>query len=284
MLPRIIRDSRLAAQRARYYLTRNLDEVTAIIVNYRTPDLTKGAVRSCLGEPEIAEVIVIDNDSGDDSADILTEEFRGQKVRVMESDANAGFGAANNKGIAKARTDYVFLLNSDAFVLEGAVGSLLSRLKSDDSVGLVGPEVVESDGRTQQPLNYGPFPTLKTIFTRNQSVSDPLSPDWISGVAMMGHRDFLLDLKGFDDEFFMYFEDVDLCRRIRAAGKKVVREPGAKIVHFGGQSLKSNFKRKKLFYAAQDRYLEITGASPFGRSMVKVSRWPVYMVRGLMGR
>ncbi len=261
-----------------------MEEVTAIVINYRTPDLTKGAVRSCLAEPEIAEVIVIDNASGDESADILTEEFRGNRVRVMENDKNIGFGGANNKGISKARTDFVFLLNSDAFVLEGAVGRLLARLTADDSIGLIGPEVVESDGKTPQPLNFGPFPTPRTIFTRNQHVADNGHPDWVSGVAMLARRDLLLELNGFDDEFFMYFEDVDLCRRIRNAGKQVAREVSAKIVHFGGQSLRSNFKRKKLYYAAQDRYLELTEAPPFSRGMVKASRWPVYFVRSLMGR
>lgn len=258
-----------------------MDEVTAIIINYKTPDLTMGAVRSCLGEPEIAEVIVIDNGSGDESADALTEQFRGTKARVMENDRNLGFGAANNKGISKAHTEFVFLLNSDAFVMEGAVGALLARLKADDSIGLVGPEVVLSDGKTPQPLNFGLFPTLRTIFTRSQRVDDPLNPDWISGVALMAKRDFLLEINGFDEQFFMYFEDVDLCRRVRDAGKRVVREPAAKVVHFGGQSLKSDFKRKRLYYAAQDRYLQITGASGFGRGLVRAARWPVYLVRGL---
>ncbi len=261
-----------------------MDEVTAIIINYKTPELTMGAVRSCLGEPDIAEVIVIDNGSGDESADTLTEQFRGTKARVMENDKNLGFGAANNKGISKAHTEFVFLLNSDAFVMEGAVGLLLARLKTDNSIGLIGPEVLLSDGKSPQPLNFGPFPTLRTIFTRSQRVDDPLCPDWISGVAFMGRRDFLLELNGFDDQFFMYFEDVDLCRRVRDAGKKVVREPAAKIVHFGGQSLNSDFRRKKLYYAAQDRYLEITRRPPFGRGLVKAARWPAYFVRGIFAK
>lgn len=255
--------------------------MTAIIVNYRTPELTKGAARSCLTEPDVQEVIVIDNGSGDDSADILTEEFRGQRVRVMENEDNVGFATANNKGMNRAKTDYVFLLNSDAFVLEGAVATLLQRLKDDPEIGIIGPEVVESDGKTVQAGNYGPFPNARSIFLRDQSVPNELEPDWISGVAMMGNREFLSSIDGFDDRFFMYFEDVDLCRRIRAQGKKVVREPNAKVVHFGGKSLSSDFRRKKMYYASQDRYLELADAPPAVRSMVKVARWPVYAVRSL---
>jgi GT2 family glycosyltransferase len=258
-----------------------LADVTVIIVNYRTPDLTKGAVRSCLSEPEVEEVIVIDNGSGDESADILTEEFRGKNVRVMENEDNVGFATANNKGVGRARTDYVLLLNSDAFVLEGAIGILLERIKADDSIGIIGPEILLSDGHSPQPLNYGPFPSLKTIFTRNQNVDNPLQPDWVSGVAMMLNRQFMLEIDGFDDRYFMYFEDVDLCRRVQEHGRKVVREPKAKIVHFGGKSLSSDFKRKKMYYASQDRYLELTGASSFGRNMVKVMRWPVYAIKSM---
>lgn len=258
-------------------------DVTAVIVNYRTPELTKGAARSCLTEPEVEEVIVIDNASGDDSADILTEEFRGSNVRVMENDDNVGFATANNKGIGRAHTDYVLLLNSDAFVLEGAVGTMLKRLKEDPQIGIIGPEVLLSDGHTVQPFNYGPFPNLHTIFTRDQTVIDPLNPDWISGVCMLFSRPFILEVDGFDDRYFMYYEDVDLCRRVRKAGRRIVREPAAKVVHFGGQSLKSDFKRKKMYYASQDRYLELTGVSPFGRRLVKVSRWPVYLWRTIFG-
>ncbi|HEY3779492.1 MAG TPA: glycosyltransferase family 2 protein [Fimbriimonadaceae bacterium] len=261
-----------------------MPEVTAIIVNYRTPELTKGATRSCLTEPEIEEVIVIDNGSGDDSADQLTEEFRGQRVRVMENDDNVGFATANNKGISRARTDYVFLLNSDAFVLEGAIGTMLARLKKDPQIGIIGPEVLESDGSTVQSGNFGPFPSLRTIFTRDQHVEDPNNPDWISGVCMMMNRTFAQDLQGFDDRYFMYFEDVDLCRRAREKGMKVVRDPAAKIVHFGGKSLKSDFKRKKMYYTSQDRYLELAGVAPFGRNLVKATRWPVYAVKSIFGR
>lgn len=256
-------------------------DVTAVIVNYKTPDLTKGAVRSCLTEPDVEEVIVIDNGSGDDSADILTEEFRGQRVRVMENDDNVGFATANNKGISRARTEYVFLLNSDAFAVPGAIGILLQRLKQDPQIGIIAPQILESDGHTPQARNFGPFPDLRTIFLRDQSVLDQFNPDWVSGVAMMARKQSMADVDGFDDRYFMYYEDVDLCRRMRQSGKKIVREPKAKVVHFGGQSRRSNFERKKLYYESQDRYLELTGISPFGRNLVRVARWPVYALRAL---
>jgi N-acetylglucosaminyl-diphospho-decaprenol L-rhamnosyltransferase len=261
-----------------------LAEVTPIIVNYRTADLTQGAVRSCLTEPEVEEVIVIDNGSDDESADVLSDAFRGQNVRVLENEDNVGFATANNKGIGKAKTEFVFLLNSDAFLVPGCLGPLVARMRADESVGIAAPLILESDGATPQPRNYGPFPTLNTILTRNQHVPDELNPDWVSGVAMLMRREFVTDLEGFDDRYFMYFEDVDLCRRVRASGKKIVREPEARVVHFGGKSLSSDFKRKKMYYASQDRYLELTDVAPFGRNLVKVTRWPVYVVKSIVGR
>jgi len=240
-------------------------------------------VRSCLSETDVSEVLVIDNASGDDSADILQKEFKGQRVRVMDNEKNEGFAGASNKGINRSRTDYVFLLNSDAFVLEGAIGILLQRMKDDASIGVIGPEVLLDDAKTPQPGNYGPFPSFKSIFLRDQTVANELEPDWISGVAMMVNRRLMLEIDGFNDEFFMYFEDVDLCRRIRENEKKVVREPKAKVVHFGGQSVQSDFRRKKMYYAGQDRYLEEAGASGLLRATVKVSRWPVYLAKSVLG-
>ena len=258
-----------------------MPDVTAVIVNYRTPELTKGAARSCLTEPDVSEVIIIDNASGDGSADVLSNEFKGQRVRVMDNEKNEGFASASNKGINRSRTEYVFLLNSDAFVLEGAIGTLLERMKADPEIGVIGPEVLLDDAKTPQPGNYGPFPSFKSIFMRDQTVENPLEPDWISGVAMMVNRRFMLEIDGFDNEFFMYFEDVDLCRRIWEHDKKVAREPKAKVVHFGGQSVKSDFRRKKMYYAGQDRYLEESGTSGIVRAMVKISRWPVYLLRSV---
>ena len=228
-------------------------------------------------------MIIIDNASGDDSADILQKEFKGQRVRVMDNEKNEGFASASNKGINRSRTDYVFLLNSDALVLEGAVGVLLERMKADPSIGVIGPQVLMDDTKTEQPGNYGPFPSFKSIFLRDQSVADPLEPDWISGVAMMVSRRFMLEIDGFDNNFFMYFEDVDLCRRVRENDKKVVREPKAKVVHFGGQSVSSDFRRKKMYYAGQDRYLEEAGVSGVLRAVVKIGRWPVYLAKSVLG-
>lgn len=255
--------------------------VAAIIVNYMTPELTIGAVRSCLEEPGVGEVIVVDNASADGSAAAIKSAIPDGRLRVIESPDNGGFGRANNLGVRESNCEYVFLLNSDAYALPGAVGRLVARLESDPTIGIAGPEVLLRDGTTPQPLNFGPFPTLRTLLIRDQTVRDSQSPDWISGVAMLARRDLMLDLGGFDDRYFMYFEDVDLCRRVRAAGKKIVRVPEAKIVHLGGQSLSSEYKRKKLYYASQDRYLASDGISAFGLALVKATRWPAYFARSL---
>jgi GT2 family glycosyltransferase len=259
-------------------------EVSVIIVNYQTPKLTKGAVRSCLDEPEVAEVLVVDNNSEDGSVDEIWNEFKNQNVRVVESDSNAGFGAANNRGVKRARSPYVFLLNSDAFMLEGCLPPLLAKMKEAEDIAIVAPEILEADARTEQDGNYGPFPTLHTIFTRDDEVEDELEPDWVSGVAMLVHREAFLDIGGFDEKFFMYFEDVDLCRRFHQNDKRVLREPKAKVVHFGGGSQNSDFKKKKMYYASQDRYLELTGVQPAGAALVRATRWPVYLTKSLFAR
>jgi N-acetylglucosaminyl-diphospho-decaprenol L-rhamnosyltransferase len=256
--------------------------VSAIIVNYRTKELTAQAAQSCLLEPEIEEVVVVDNQSGDDSVEWLRSEFAGQPVSVIASSENRGFGAANNLGAEQATGEHLFLLNSDAWCLPGCARLLLSRL-DEAGVGIVAPETLEDDERTVQPRNYGAFPSLRSILLRSSPAVDPASPDWVSGVAMMMRREDFLRIGGFDERFFMYLEDVDLCRHFRAEGYRIVREPEAKIVHLGGKSSRSKVSQKKQYYASQDLYLEKAGFSLLSRSLIRTLRWPAFWLSQLGG-
>jgi hypothetical protein len=249
-------------------------EVDVLIVNFRTPDLTIQAVRSVLPEPELAEVVVVDNASGDGSADRLDEYFANEpRVRIVRSQTNVGFGAGNNIAARSARAKYLFLLNSDATVKPGCLGRLVSVLESASDVGLVAPAVFVADGERLQDATYGVFPTPSAIFLRkNIAPRDTLNPDWISGVAFMARREEYLRLGGFDEAFFMYHEDVDLCRRYRDCGFGVRRELSASVVHLLGQSSTSTRSKLAVYDASQDRYLVVSGASPIGRATVKIAR------------
>jgi GT2 family glycosyltransferase len=200
------------------------------------------------GQPEI---IVVDNASADGSAEAVAAYY--PKVRLIRNPENVGFSRANNIGIKASRGDYLAFVNSDVEVLPGCIDALVDFFETDPRVGMVGPKLVGKDRRLQRSARG--FPTLWNQFCRALAL-DKLVPSKIfSGYAMTywGHRtcetvDILqgsfmlvkraaLEEVGFwDEEFFIYGEDVDLCRRFRKGGWKVVFVPWARAIHYGGAS------------------------------------------------
>ncbi|MEA2716233.1 MAG: hypothetical protein QOI99_550 [Actinomycetota bacterium] len=213
-------------------------DVAVVIVNFRTAELTLEAVRSVTPEPGVAEIVVVDNDSGDGSADVLRSGLAEEpRARLVESASNLGFGRGLNLGIGQCTSPLLLLLNSDATLVTGSLEPLRRALLTDASIGIVAPAVYTGDGEELQAGAHGVFPTLAAVARRtNHHPPETLWPDWVSGVAMLLRRADFEAVGGFDPDFEMYLEDVDLCRRMRAAGKRVRREMGAAVVHLGGRS------------------------------------------------
>lgn len=238
---------------------------SVIIVNYRTMELTLAAVKSALQEPEVREVVVIDNASGDGSVDFLRRSVSESIVRVHAASANLGFARASNLAAAQVTCPLILLLNSDATLVAGAVGELARALVGHQEVGVVAPAVYESDGMTLQADAYGVFPeAFPRPFKRTPSAGSTRSPDWVSGVAMMFRREDFLAIGGFDERFRMYLEDVDICRRLHRQGRPTLREPAAAVNHLGGQSWTSSvrktesYQRSKMHYFRKD-HLGVAG-------------------------
>jgi len=216
-------------------------DVAVVIVNHRTPALTLAAVGSVASEPEVAEIVVVDNASGDGSALQLRAGLAGEpRARVVESASNVGFGRGVDVGVGLVGAPLLLVLNSDAALVPGSLARLRRVLVDDESVGVVAPAVYSGEVRDLQAAAYGVFPTLKDIVLRtNHNPPETLWPDWVSGVAMLMRRADYVAVGGFDPDFEMYLEDVDLCRRMRGAGKLVRRELAAGVVHLGGRSRRS---------------------------------------------
>lgn len=252
-------------------------DTSAIIVNYRTMALTRSAINSVLSEAEVTQVVVVDNASGDRSADYLRDAFAHERVRIIESDRNRGFGPAVNMAAKECRAPLLLILNSDATLGPGSLGRLAAALLSDPAIGVVGPAIYESDGRRLQPGAYGRLPARRDIVLSNGWVSpradpgpDAAAPGWISGVAMLIRRTDFLALGGFDEGFTMYLEDVDLCRRLAASGKVVRREPTAKVMHRGGESWRSKRDQVRRFHASKLRYFEKLGVTRVERECIRL--------------
>jgi GT2 family glycosyltransferase len=204
----------------------------------------------------------VDNASGDGSADAVRQAF--PWARVLEPGANLGFSAANNLGLRESRAAHVLVLNSDAEVKPGAVGVMLALLASRPDVGIVGPRTLYPDGRVQ--VSTGPRPTPLSEWRQGRlvrGVRDRRSwalreadarharehePDWVSASCLLARRGALEAVGGFDEAYFLYQEDVDLCLRVRRAGWRILFTPRAEVVHLLGRSMAEAGARPRIEY------------------------------------
>ena len=244
---------------------------SVIIINYKTPELTAQCIRSLFNllSPENREIIVIDNNSNDDSVTKLQVEF-GQKIKILANRKNLGFAGANNQGAALAQGDFLLFLNSDTIVKEDIFSSALKIFNANNKLGILSPNLLRENGQPQK-MAYNYFPTFWRLITRKskQEMKIPkaarlLKVDWVSGCALIIKRDLFNQLGGWDDNFFLYFEDVDLCKRAKQAGYQVMVDLTANLIHLGGKSLQLSQERKRYYYEAQDYY--------FGKNNKKIER------------
>ena len=230
--------------------------LSIIIVHYKTRELTLQCIQSIQEfRPHVSyEILIVDNGSHDGIGETLAEKF--PDVRLIETGRNDGFSHANNLGIVNSRGKYILLLNSDTKILEPAFDRLIQFMDSCPEAGCVGPQHVEANGKHQ--VSYGKFPDLFTEILRKivdyritlndlnirghltDFCSQEQAVDWLSGSCLLLRREVLRQAGLLDESFFMYFEDIDLCQRIRAKGWQVIFYPMAKIVHYRGQSVKDN--------------------------------------------
>ncbi len=218
------------------------------------------------------EVIVVDNGSTDGSAEFVEKTF--PSVRLIRNQANLGFARAVNIGIEQANGKYLLLLNQDIRVRKGAIGALLAKIGADRTVGLVGPKFVSFDGATQQSARA--FPTfrhvwydallLSRLFPKHREFSSwrmgwfdhetELEVDQPMGAAMMIRREVVDQVGKFDERFPIFFNDVDYCRRIKAAGYRLLYYPDAVIEHYvGGSTRVDPIRMKWESHRSMYRYL-----------------------------
>jgi GT2 family glycosyltransferase len=236
--------------------------LAVIVVNYRTADLACKSIASLA--PELVTlpgscVRVVDNDSGDGSAEKLAafieENGFGSWARFMASPRNGGFSAGNNVALrellAEGDHEAFLLLNPDAFVLPGALGALVERMESDPRIGIVGSRLENLDGTLQRSafrfpsatselegsISLGPVTRLVSRWAISFPPSDVPHPcDWVAGASLLVRRQVLETVGLLDEEYFLYFEEVDLCLRAARAGFTCWHEPRSRVVHLEGQA------------------------------------------------
>lgn len=230
-------------------------DVSVIIINYNTIRLTIQCIQSILDFTTgvTYEIIVIDNNSGDDIEAAVAEHFGGCDIDITckKLDGNIGFGRANNEGFKIAHGRNVFCLNPDTILKNNAIKILSDFIDAHPEAGVCGGNIYSLDMQPNHSFKrFLPgfewewhlltFQKFEKLFYGNgtefNNTGKPMEVGYITGADMMMRRSDAEHLGGFSPEFFMYYEETDLCLRMRKSGKKIVSVPEARIVHLEGAS------------------------------------------------
>ncbi|MFQ5590082.1 MAG: glycosyltransferase family 2 protein [Phycisphaerae bacterium] len=229
-------------------------DASIVIVSYNTREL----LRDCLialgpaCTSLSAEIFVVDNASGDGSADMVQREF--PAALLIRNEHNCGFASANNAAIDRASGRYVVLLNPDTKAAPGAITEMVRFMDENPSVGYCGPRLANADGTHQPSARRFPtvlsaaycmlglsrrFPNSRHTLDLHLSNGDrrDFRADWLCGACLMVRKDCIRQVGTLDEGFFMYFEETDWCRRIATARWQGRYLASPEVVHFGGQSI-----------------------------------------------
>jgi len=235
--------------------------VDVVVVSYETRETLLECLAALVAEPT-ASVVVIDNASRDGTAAAVRERF--PSVRLVANAENVGFARACNQGARESRARYLLFLNPDATLAPGSLGALAAILEARPRVGVVGPRTRSANGDIQ--VSTGPDLSLVSEIRQRRLVRGVArrdaailveaeglhaverEVDWVSGACLMIRREAFDAVSGFDERFFLYEEDADLCRRVRQAGWQVLFSPGAEARHALGRSMARVPERARLEY------------------------------------
>lgn len=290
--------------------------ILTIILNYRTPDLTLRAAEAALREMRAlgGEVLIIDNGSGDGSFGRIVQGCAdrgwelGSALRVVENPVNGGFGAGNNVGMQLGLSDgtepdFFYLLNSDAFPDEGAVHHLLKVMQEDPRAGMAGSHIRGEDGVDHCTIFR--FPSIAgelegaartgliTRLFRNAVVpmdipAHTMQVDWTAGASLLMRQKMIAQIGGFDQAFFLYYEETELCHRAARAGWKTYYVPDSRVVHVGSAStgLKTWTRTPRYWFDSRMHYFtKVHGrAYAFMATLARLAGGMIWQVRRVVQR
>ena len=219
-------------------------DITIIIVSYKSQ---KMIIRNLEIIKKFPTIII--NNSRSDKFNTFIDDFK--NIKLITPDLNLGYGRANNLGVNQSKTPYFLIVNPDILLNEKLINTLYSTfLNYNDDIGVVGPALFDSNmkRRTNGSISHvKKIRGSKLSSSINNIPEDNMCCDFLVGCCLFMKRDFFIELGGFDKDFFMYFEDNDLCDRIIKNGKTVVEVPSAKVIHLENSSSKKNsFQNYKL--------------------------------------
>jgi GT2 family glycosyltransferase len=269
-------------------------DLSVCILTHHQPDLLPRCVEHSLAEIERAglrgEVTIIDNASFDGSPQATAARFRG--VRVLRNEENLGFSAANNTAIRISTGRYVLILNDDAILEEDSLRLMVDKLESDPRIAAAGPKLLNPDGSVQRGFTNRSFPHVAGVLAQILLLEEPLErriwtrknftmsrdPDaggeaeHLAAACLLVRRDALISVGGFDETFRYWFEDTDLCYRLKEAGWRLVYVPQARVTHHGSASLNrlALSERTAIYFDSLKRYFR-KHSSPWHYQLVRLA-------------
>lgn len=220
-----------------------MNNISIIIPSWNTAEITLKCVQSINKYINSPEIIVVDNGSNDNSVKLLSKE---KNVKVIENKSNLGFSKANNIGLKHASNEFVLFMNSDIELIDDSINSLLNYFTDKENIGIIGPKFLNPDLTPQASV----FPKQSAInafkeFYLNKKNSyskyipkgdNPIKVWAISGGFILTRKSFFKSIGAWNEKYFFYFEDMDLCRKVNKTGKDVIYYPKCKIIHRHGAS------------------------------------------------
>jgi hypothetical protein len=260
----------------------NFKKISVIIVNFRSRHYLERCLASIYQklENQNFEIIVVNNDKQEKLLDIR-EKY--PEVKILNQAVNIGYGRGVNLGAKEASGEILLLLNPDTELLSN-LEFVIRVFFQNREIGALSPRLIDKSGKTQEWIAGKEINLSSTLLNNlglntNQKIWE--SPkqeevDWVSGAALFIRRDIFEMAGGFDEKIFMYFEDVDLCLRLRDFGKKIIYLPDERILHHGGRSFIDKKLKKSLYYHSQDYY--------FRKHFGKTKAWLLKVLRKIFVR
>ncbi len=219
------------------------DKISIIIVTWNTAQITKKCVDTINKYLPNQEIIVVDNGSEDNTVDILRKI---KNVKIIENHANLGFAKANNIGLKYATSNYIVFMNSDIELIDISFIKMINYLKINSDIGLIGPKFLNPD-LTPQASVFPPQTALnafkefwlgkKDAYSKYfPNTKNPIEVSYISGGCIITNKKFFEKIGKWNEKYFFYFEDMDLCRQVRLFGKKIIFFPECQVIHRHGAS------------------------------------------------
>ncbi len=248
-------------------------KLSFVIVNYKSREYLKKCIASVFNNVKNIdfEIIVVNNDQ-----EKLEIGERQNDITIIEINKNVGFGRACNIGAKVAEGGYVCFLNPDTKIISTNLQMIIDEFSKNEKVGVIGPKIISKNGEVQK-WSVGEKITILNLFKNNLKflqtkkiwlAKNKISVDWVTGASLFIRRSLFQKINGFDENFFLYYEDNDLCERVKENGREVLYFPAVKVMHLKGGSVVDKKKQKKEYYKSQDYYLQ----KHFGKTIAFLAR------------